>query len=138
VPRRDLYRNVVRNALVKEGWTITHDPYPLRFGEQKLYVDLGAEMPIAAERGDRKIAVETKSFVGESSVADLQRALGQYVMYRFLVARQEPERVLFLAVTQDTYGLVLNSIDARDLLANEKVRLIVVEPNTEVVAEWIE
>jgi hypothetical protein len=25
--RRDIYHNTVKQALIQEGWTITHDPY---------------------------------------------------------------------------------------------------------------
>ncbi len=58
----------VRTALVKDGWTITHDPLVLPFGERSLRVDLGAQAPVAAERDGRKIAVEIKSFVGRSEI----------------------------------------------------------------------
>jgi len=39
-------------------------------------VDLGAEQVFAAEKHERKIAVEVKSFIGSSIVADLEQALG--------------------------------------------------------------
>ena len=59
---KDLYHNNVRNALVKAGWTITHDPYTMTFGQKDAFVDLGAERMIGAEKGSEKIAVEIKSF----------------------------------------------------------------------------
>ena len=62
---------------VKEGWEITNDPLKLQWGNKDLYVDLGAEKLLAAQKGSQKIAVEVKSFVGNSQVADLQQALGQ-------------------------------------------------------------
>ena len=76
MPARDLYHNVVRNALVKDCWTITHDPLRLRWGLKDLYIDLGAEQLLAAEKPGRKIVVESKSFVGPSIGADLEQALG--------------------------------------------------------------
>ncbi|MCP5029653.1 MAG: fatty-acid synthase, partial [Actinomycetia bacterium] len=30
MPAKDLYHDVVKNALVKDGWEITHDPLTLR------------------------------------------------------------------------------------------------------------
>jgi hypothetical protein len=72
MPRRDLYHEAVRNALTKDGWTITHDPLSARFGRQTIYVDFGAERVIAAERGSEKIAVEVKSFLGRSELDDLE------------------------------------------------------------------
>jgi hypothetical protein len=29
---KDIYHENVKNALIKEGWTITHDPYSLKIG----------------------------------------------------------------------------------------------------------
>ena len=39
----------MRNALVHDGWTITHDPLHLRWGTKDMYVDLGAERFLGAE-----------------------------------------------------------------------------------------
>ncbi len=79
MPAKDFYHDTVRNALLKDGWTITDDPLRLVYGRQDVFVDLGAEKLIAAEKGSRKIAVEIKSFSGRSEVADLEKALGQYI-----------------------------------------------------------
>src|ERR1051326_370290 len=117
MPRRDTFHGVVKEALTRDGWLITHDPYPLWFGEEDLYVDLGAEMPIGAEKDGRKIAVEIKSFLGPSPTTDLERALGQFALYRFLMHRREPDRVLYLAVSDIVYASVFDTADARDLVA---------------------
>ena len=69
--RRDIYHNTVKIALQKDGWTITHDPFPLQIGNKRLSVDLGAERLISAEKGTAKIVVEVKSFVSASDVKDL-------------------------------------------------------------------
>ena len=66
VPARDIYHQVVKQGLIKAGWTITHDPYPLAWAKRNLSIDLGAEQLLAAENNDRKIAVEVKSFIRES------------------------------------------------------------------------
>ncbi len=76
MPARDLYHNAVVNALVKDGWSITHDPYTLSIGFRDVYIDLGAERVIAAERGRDKIAVEIKTFQGASDIRDLEIAIG--------------------------------------------------------------
>ena len=60
MPARDTYHDAVRNALVKDGWTITDDPFRLKWGERDFFVDLAAERVFAAEKGGRRIAVETK------------------------------------------------------------------------------
>ena len=81
MPAKDIYHDTVKNALIKDGWTITHDPLVLRWGTTDVFIDLGAEQLLAAERHGRKIAVEVKSFVGRSDVDDLEKALGQYILY---------------------------------------------------------
>ncbi len=95
--RKDKYHELVKNALIQEGWIITHDPYAFDTIPQ-LSTDLGAERTIAAERAGEKIAVEVKSFLNVSQVVDLERAIGQYELYRHLLKRQETERKLYLAV----------------------------------------
>lgn len=44
---------------MKDGWAITHDPYTLPSDRRNLYVDLGAERLIGAERRGETIAVES-------------------------------------------------------------------------------
>lgn len=64
---KDKYHIEFREALEKDGWTITHDPYFLEAGITSYEVDIGAEKIIAAEKEGQKIAVEIKSFLGEST-----------------------------------------------------------------------
>jgi hypothetical protein len=73
---KDFFHDVVRRALEKEGWTITDDPIFLRFGGLEMYIDLGAEQILAAERGTEKIAVEVKSFLAPSTTIEFNAALG--------------------------------------------------------------
>jgi hypothetical protein len=65
---KDLFHDAVRNALIKDGWQITDDPFFLKVGGVEFYIDLGAEKLIAAERNNEKIAVEIKSFINPSSL----------------------------------------------------------------------
>jgi hypothetical protein len=95
---RDRYHDQVKNALIKDGWTITDDPLHVKWGKKDMYVDLGAERLLAAEKGERKIAVEVKSFLGPSEMADLEQAVGQYTIYgyrriRSPVDREDPGRL---------------------------------------------
>lgn len=50
MPARDIYHNSVRNALEKDNWQITKDPFIIQWGTRDLYIDLGAEKLIAAEK----------------------------------------------------------------------------------------
>lgn len=133
--RHDVYHDLVKNALINAGWTITHDPLKLAYGEHKLFVDLGAEM-IGAARDGQKIAVEIKSFLGDSEINDLQAALGQYLMYRSILEQTEPERELFLAVPQRTYHSVLTDQLGELIRREHHLYLIVFDEQNEVITEW--
>ncbi|WP_366558157.1 element excision factor XisH family protein [Okeania sp. SIO3B5] len=72
MPAKDIYHNTVITALEKDKWIITNDPLVIRWGKKDLYIDLGAEKLIAAEKDNQKIAIEIKSFVGKSAIDDIK------------------------------------------------------------------
>jgi predicted RecB family endonuclease len=78
---RDLFHYQVKNALIKEGWNITDDPYRMEVDKVLYEIDLGAEPMIAAEKNGEKIAVEIKSFAGASTISEFHKAVGQFVDY---------------------------------------------------------
>lgn len=51
MPVRDRYHDNLKNTLIKNGWTITDDPFHLKWGKKDLYVDLAAEKLLIAEKG---------------------------------------------------------------------------------------
>lgn len=137
MPARDLYHNALRNALIKDGWTITHDPLRLTWGAKDMYVDLGAEQVVSAEKAGQKIAVEIKSFVGASELNDMQNALGQYFVYRAVLVRTEPERTLFLAIHKEVFLDIFEEPLGQLLLEDYGVPLIVFDLQEEVILRWI-
>jgi hypothetical protein len=137
MPAKDFYHDNVRNALIKDGWTITHDPYTISFGQKDVFVDIGAERPIAAQKHGEKIAVEIKSFLGASDIRELEMAVGQYVFYRSLISRLEPERKLFLAVPESVFINTLNEAIARPVMEDLRIALITFNPKQEVIVRWI-
>lgn len=136
MPARDHLHEHVRKALVRDGWTITHDPLRLRWGNKDVYVDLGAEQFVGAEKGELRIAVEIKSFTGPSPVDALEKALGQFTLYHDILARLDPDRVLYLAVSDITYGDVFEEDLGRLLLANGRLKLLVLNAEAEVIQQW--
>jgi hypothetical protein len=136
MPARDAYHDTVRNALIKAGWTITHDPYTLTFGQKAVFVDLGAERVLAAEKANEKIAIEIKTFAGASDIRDLENAVGQYVFYRSLLARFEPERKLYLAVPESVFLSTLDEPIARPVLEDLHIALLAFDPQEEVIVTW--
>mgnify|MGYP002777613310 CR=1 FL=1 len=136
MPAKDKYHDVVRNALIKDGWTITHDPYPLKLGRSDLFIDLGAEKIIAAEKGNDKIAVEIKSFIGHSLMSDAESALGQYLIYQKLLLKKEANRVLFMAIDSETLTDTFTD-ELEELLTEDfQVKLLVFDKDKEEIIQW--
>ena len=101
---RDALHDPVKAALMRAGWTITDDPYVISYGERFLFVDLGIEHQfIGASLGNYRVAIEIKELRGRSVIAELEQAIGQYMLYKLLLAQVDPERQLYLAVTAQVY-----------------------------------
>ncbi|MGI0480010.1 XisH family protein [Geminocystis sp. CENA526] len=134
---RDIFHDLVRAGLEKEGWTITDDPYSMKLVRRKFQIDLAAEKIIGAEKDNKKIAVEIKSFLNPSVVTDFYNALGQFLSYRLVLSQVEPNRALYLAIPFDTY-LELFESDFGELVMEEyKLKLIIYNPNNGDFTQWI-
>jgi hypothetical protein len=133
---KDIYHYAVKRALEKDGWKITHDPLTIYFEEERLFVDLGAERLLAAEKETIQIAVEVKSFLSASSVTDLHNALGQYAMYEALLEIEDPSRILVLAVPRIAEPLFQRPL-GKLLIERFKLRIMIVGTDEEVIDSWI-
>jgi hypothetical protein len=127
----------VRAALERDGWTVTADPLVMRIGRRNMFIDLGAERIITAERGAERIAVEVKSFLGESEIVELEAALGQYVLYERLLRRKHPDRTLWLAVPSHAWSGIFREAVGDVLLEDGVLRLIVVNEERKEIERWI-
>lgn len=137
MPRRDIYHEIVVAALTADGWIITDDPLYLAYGGRDMYVDLGAERPIGAEKAGQKIAVEIKSFVGASAVHDLAVAIGQYNLYRDLLAMTDPTRELYLAIPERTEQGLFSEQFGQMVLTRQQLQLLVFDEIGRRVVKWI-
>jgi XisH protein len=137
MPKLDIIHNSVKNALIKDGWLITDDPYVIQYRRTTLYADLGAERPIAAERNGQKLVVEVKSFIGASKIQDLKEALGQYDIYRYLLEETAPDRKLYIAISQVAYNIFFTQDVTQLILNRHQLPIIVVDLETEEIKQWI-
>ena len=138
MPAKDIFHDVVKRALEKDGWIVSKEHLPLKFGTKNVFVDLGAELPLAAEKAGRKIAVEVKSLAEPGMMSELEKAVGQYEIYRLALRRKEPERRLYLAIPVDSAAELLNEVDALNLLEEVRIHLLVFDPQKESIEQWIE
>lgn len=135
--RLDKIHDAVKNALIKDGWKITDDPYIIRYEEMTLQADLAAERTLAAERAGNKIVVEVKSFIGQSRTQDFKLALGQFNLYLGLLELTEPDRKLYLAIGDQTYSKYFRQKAVQAIANRFQLALLIVNLEREEIVQWI-
>jgi XisH protein len=135
---KDVFHEVVKIALQKDGWQITHDPLLFNVGGVKMSIDLvAAQKLIAAEKENEKIAVEVKSFLEKSSaISEFHTALGQFINYRGALRQRDPERILYLAVPLTTYTTFFQLDFPREMVEENEVKMVIYNVESEVIVEW--
>lgn len=134
---RDKIHTPVKEALIQEGWLITDDPLYIKVGTLTVFVDLGAEQIIGAEKDGERIAVEVKTFGNPSFMTALYEAVGKYAVYRKALKLDESDRILYLAMPEDVYDryskepLFIGSLD------DENINLILFDTTIEKITRWI-
>ena len=134
---KDILHYVAKQALENDGWEITHDPLDLTIGGVELYADLGAERVIAAERGTEKIAVEIKTFGGQSLVTEFHKAMGQYDNYQISLSILEPERIVYLAIPEKTWNSFFQRPFIQTVLQVKNTKIIIFNPDNQTIIKWI-
>ena len=147
MPQRDIIHNLVKQAIIKEGWEITDDPYVISYGERFLFVDLGARESnpfklnqghlIGAKRESSCIAIEIKDFRGKSAISNLEQAIGQYVLYQILLNKVEPEREIYLAITDIIHEDIFSEPIGKVVISDLPLKLLVVDVERIEVKQWI-
>lgn len=147
MPQRDAIHQAVKQALINDGWIITADPYVISYGERFLFVDLGAEEAqqsgevsgafIGVERDGTRIAVEIKELRGQSVIVELEQAIGQYVLYRLLLNRLDPERDVYLAIPESAFQELFTEPIGELVISDLPLQLLVIDVEGEEVTRWI-
>lgn len=137
MPAKDIFHNLVKHALEKEGWSITHENYHIQIEDSDFFIDLAAEKMLAAEKNGEYIAVEVKSFLSPSPISDFHLALGQFLNYRLALHEKDPHRHLFLAVPIDSYETFFCSPFGQKAVQTHQMSLIVYSVQHEVITTWI-
>ncbi|MGB3203973.1 MAG: XisH family protein [Crinalium sp.] len=138
MPAKDIYHNAVKNALIKDGWIITADPYKIKYKDAELFADLAAEKPILAEQNGRTIIVEIKSFLSPSPMRDFEMALGQYTLYRNFILLSNPDYQIYLAIKESTYENFFKRESISLIIRLNQLKLIIVDMENEEILQWIE
>ena len=144
MPQRDSIHQIVRDALIKDDWNITDDPYVISYGERFLFIDLGATdlanpgQVIGAQREGQRIAVEIKDFRGRSAITNLEQAIGQYVLYKLLLDQVDAGRKIFLAITDIAYDEIFSEPIGELVINGLPMHLLVIDSEKVEVKQWIQ
>ncbi|MDY7015689.1 MAG: XisH family protein [Cyanobacteriota bacterium] len=138
MPAKDVFHDPVKRSLEKDGWTITDENLFIKIDTVEFYIDLIAERILAAEKAGQKIAVEVKSFIGVSVITEFHSALGQFINYRLALKKQQPDRILYLAVSFDIYEDFFTGSFIQEVIAENQVKLVIFSPNQEEIVLWID
>ncbi|MEH2293955.1 XisH family protein [Nostoc sp.] len=134
---RDRFHELVKTDQEIEGWLITHDPYHIDLGFVDFYIDLGAELLLAATKDDKKIAIEIKTFLAASTISEFHTAIGQFINYRIALEDDDPERRLYLAVPLDVYRRFFRYPFIQTVIVRNQIPLLVYNTEKQEIAEWI-
>jgi len=137
MPTPDLYHDVVRDALRKDGWRITHTALQLKARAESRTRELWEGPWLIADKDERKVAVAVSSFVGRSNLADLAQMWGQLALSRPQLHTMDSDRVVYMAVRQATYRACFGGTEGDLLLEKEHMQLIVFDPRAEVIVQWV-
>jgi hypothetical protein len=132
MPALDQCHEQIANSLRKAGWKVDDKPYVIRLiSGRRFFID------IQAQRDQNEIiVVEIKCFA-DNQINELYTGIGQYLVYRSLLERKGISRSLYLAILSTAYIQIVQEL-AMDIIVAEKIKLIVVDVDQEVVEQWLE
>jgi hypothetical protein len=112
-------------------------PYPVRFGERRGFIDISAEHEQDGKARQILLA-EVKCFFDPKTITtDTYVAIGQYLMYRAMLSRLQIEAPLYLAISKAAYSVIVDEI-VEAVLLEQRIKLVVIDFETEEIVSWIE
>lgn len=125
------------NALHKAGWLVTDNVY-LRVEDVIAIADLKAWQN---NNGDIQqiIVVEVKCFLNENDDQDeLYRAIGQYLMYRSMIAARGLNMPLYLSVPVGAYERLFTKQIVQTVMQESRFKLLIVDIEREEIIRWLD
>jgi len=70
-------------------------------------------------------------------IVELEQAIGQYVLYRLLLNRIEPERSIYLAIPDTSYQELFTEPIGELVISDLPLQLVVIDIERAEVKQWI-
>lgn len=129
MPALDQCHGQIVRALEKAGWDVDADPFVIPItGVRRLFVDIHAERTQGNGR-QMIIVVEAKCFAdSRSELNELYTAIGQYIVYRNLLAQRGAVEPIYLAVPVHAFEGIFHQL-AMEVIKEIGIKMIVVDGN---------
>lgn len=72
-----------------------------------------------------------------SPITELEKAIGQYGIYRTFLKQSNPSQQIYLAIAQDVYQDFFKQPAIETIMDDHQISLLVFEPHNEEVVLWI-
>lgn len=134
----DKIHDAVVQALKNDGWNIIREHFSVRYEELEIRVDVVAERPaVLAEKDGHRILIEIKTFGGRSFMKELQNAVGQYTIYKNILALAQIDYELFLAVNESVYEVAFQQKATTQIVQLNQIKLLIVDIDNQEIVKWI-
>jgi hypothetical protein len=131
MPRKDDYHDAVKQALIKDGWSIDGEQVAFIGSERQIVIDLKV-----SKDGQGIILVEVKGFQ-PSMVESLANAMGKILIYRYILNELAQNIPIWLAVPEFAYQSILTEDMGITMRQQLGMDLIVFSVKQEEIVEWI-
>lgn len=126
----DKIHDAVKNALIKDSWTITAESFQFNFFELELNGDFEAENKVD------KIFIKIDRFFGSSIISDFENALGQFLLYRTVLSELKPDVKTYLAFSASNYYRFFKNNAIKTFIEAERLSFFAVNLEGEKIIKW--
>jgi hypothetical protein len=138
MPALDSCHFQIVRALQKEGWQVAPRPKYIYDENVTVFIDIEAlRSANGNDENNRRIYIEVKCFPDPGSTRELYIAIGQYLVYQTVLASQTTPIPIYLAIPINVYDGTFNST-VRKTVKEHKIKLVVVDLETETIVQWLE
>ena len=137
MPQLDRHHFAVSHALEKEGWTIVRHNMGLLLDNTYVYIDIEARRSEVTAPLPASIGVEVKVIAPRRVTEQVERAIGQYIIYRSLLEDAYPNHACYLAVSTRDYRRHLSGPKYRRVFQTNRIHLLIFDEVREEIDQWI-
>lgn len=135
MPALDACQPQVIRALEKAGWEIIATTVPIHLEHKRMvYADLSIR-----RASQQIIVVEVKCFSSNRPLLDeFYHAVGQYLFYRNVLTLRDIRTPIYLTVPLQIYNTLFQRFGVQSTVNDAKIKLIIIDLQTEEVKSWID